>query len=617
MMQTKRRTRLAALLIAVLLAVTCFPLHAFAAPTFASADAACYNAMKNRVTEVDVSGMGLTEDNFSVFQDEFRENHPDIFYGSPMFYTTMGGKVVSITLFFDTNISVANIAAYEAAVQKILDGVQPGWTDVQKVLYFHDYLATHCEYDMRLLSGSMPNESYNVYGAIVNRQAVCNGYALALCDLCNRVSIPCHFVESPVMNHAWNVVQVGGSWYHVDVTWDDPINDIPGNVRHSFFLLSDSAIKAKAATDGTYHTGWKSPVSCTNTKYDKGAYWSDAVSAVLTGDDGNAYYVTSVTASLTRNGVTYPKAQTMSLVRRDASTGKVTTLYTVSDIWPAWTGGNYYTTPYMKLARVGDCYYFNDASHIYCYRPGGKEVTSYSVDTSTGYLYGLAERDGKLYATLSTVPDEKGKTYTVPVGDFMPELGTVTPEPTPTPTPAPTPTPTPTPKPAVTELDPVYAEPQENYIANKRDAIRVRVVNYADVTFNGRKIDSNYASYPLILYQDMTYIPMTYYDSRFLGLTTAYTDPATGLFIDKASQLGPYCQTLRKAKNADYYNTALLAGGPITVNGKKIDNASEPFPLLVFRGVTYFPVTWRFMMTEFGFAYYNWSPEGGLVINAN
>ena len=37
--------------------------------------------------------------------------------------------------------------------------------------------------------------------------------------------------------------------------------------------------------------------------------------------------------------------------------------------------------------------------------------------------------------------------------------------------------------------------------------------------------------------------------------------------------------------------------------GKAIDNKKEEYPLLVFRDITYFPLTWRFAVDEFGWNY--------------
>ncbi len=597
--------RMIAALLALLFLIALVPAEASAAtPAFARADNACYSAMLNRQEKVDVKGMGITLSNVDAFLDEFRENHPDLFYGSPSFYNynSNTGDITSFTLFFDANVSTAEILAYETVVSNILAGVRNGWTDVQKLLYFHDYLATHIEYDKRLYDGTMPNESYNNFGALVRGTAVCNGYALAMCDLCNRVGIPCRMIDSDPMNHAWNVVQIGGSWYHLDVTWDDPTDDVLGNVKHTFFLLSDAAMRTADSGNGNKHYSWNAVVTCSDTRYDSGAYWSNAVSAILQDDAGNAYYIRNDgTSPVTVDGRKYTNSPVMSFVRRNLSTGAETVLKTVNDFWPSWQSQSYYTAPYMKLAKVGEYYYFNDARTIYCYHPNGKEIAEFHADTSTGYLYGLAESGGKLLCSLATTPKESGTKYNVPMDKFRPELNTSSQTTT---------TVTQPPK----ELDPVYVTPNAGTI-DPRYAVDVTVADFP-VTLNGRVMNNRYGAYPSIVYNQITYFPMTYYDCRFLKLETAFTDTSTGLFINKIAQQGPYCPMLQYTPNGTGTYKAQIVTFPVTVNGKVIDNVHEQYPLLVFREVTYFPMTWRFGVDEFGWNYY-YSNETGLVISVN
>lgn len=51
----------------------------------------------------------------------------------------------------------------------------------------------------------------------------CNGYALAFKDIMTRLNIQALHITSDSMQHAWNLVYLDGEWYHVDVTWDDPV----------------------------------------------------------------------------------------------------------------------------------------------------------------------------------------------------------------------------------------------------------------------------------------------------------------------------------------------------------------------------------------------------------
>ena len=52
------------------------------------------------------------------------------------------------------------------------------------------------------------------------------------------------------------------------------------------------------------------------------------------------------------------------------------------------------------------------------------------------------------------------------------------------------------------------------------------------VTLNRTVIENASNQYPLIVYKDITYFPMTYYDCRFLGLESVWNN-STGLKIAK------------------------------------------------------------------------------------
>ena len=135
-----------------------------------------------------------------------------------------------------------------------------------------------------------------------------------------------------------------------------------------------------------------------------------------------------------------------------------------------------------------------------------------------------------------------------------------------------------------------------------------------DVTLNGTVVENNNRQYPLLVYNNITYVPMTYYDCRFLGLETAWNQK-DGLGIKKSDLTGAYYD-YKTAKKNNKRGTAQIASGKIKVNGKEIHNASEKYPLLLYRDVTYFPLTWRFAVNEFGWKY-QFDNKNGLVITSN
>ena len=135
------------------------------------------------------------------------------------------------------------------------------------------------------------------------------------------------------------------------------------------------------------------------------------------------------------------------------------------------------------------------------------------------------------------------------------------------------------------------------------------------VSFNGQSVESSYRQFPLIVYKDITYVPMTYYDCRFLGLTTSWDDGTRTLSIEKSGIICAYRDYNLKWKNGKN-NEVTICNFNIVVNGKEIDNTKEVYPLLTFRDVTYFPLTWRFAVDEFGWEY-TFDSENGLVITSD
>ena len=115
-------------------------------------------------------------------------------------------------------------------------------TDYNKIVNVHDALANSLEYDSSLSKENI----HNVYGALINKEVVCEGYAKAFKYILDSLNIECILVSGEATNssgdsesHMWNYVKLNGSWYGIDVTWDDPIivgGYIKNNVRHDYLL---------------------------------------------------------------------------------------------------------------------------------------------------------------------------------------------------------------------------------------------------------------------------------------------------------------------------------------------------------------------------------------------
>lgn len=134
----------------------------------------------------------------------------------------------------------------------------------QNIKLVHDYLVETIDYDQ---STSRTN-TYNLYGALVEKNCVCEGYAKAFKYLMEGLNIPCTIVagngtnsEGVTESHAWNYVQLNGNWYAVDVTWDDPIlvggGILTNSSKYKYFLKGASEFNTSHVSDGQFTEGGK------------------------------------------------------------------------------------------------------------------------------------------------------------------------------------------------------------------------------------------------------------------------------------------------------------------------------------------------------------------------
>lgn len=136
-----------------------------------------------------------------------------------------------------------------------------------------------------------------------------------------------------------------------------------------------------------------------------------------------------------------------------------------------------------------------------------------------------------------------------------------------------------------------------------------------DITINGNVIDNRTENFPFIQYKGITYIPMTWDLSYALGLELKWND-VDGLKVSKRDKMQVYVQKEKVLNNLGGRYDATIVTFPVIVNGEIIDNLNADYPLLNFRNITYFPMTYDYMVGEFG-AGYKWNDTTGLKVSAD
>lgn len=140
-------------------------------------------------------------------------------------------------------------------------------------------------------------------------------------------------------------------------------------------------------------------------------------------------------------------------------------------------------------------------------------------------------------------------------------------------------------------------------------------ITVGPVTLNGQVIDNKIAKYPLLLYKNITYIPMTYHLCRFLKLETNWDNSTRTLSIIKSNVSANYVPDTGGNNKKGGTVTVTKVNYPVVVNGVSSERFDSTWPLLNYNGVTYFPLTWQYAVDAFGWDY-TWDAVNGLRINS-
>lgn len=133
----------------------------------------------------------------------------------------------------------AILSAAEAVLDEVTTNSMSGY---DKELALYTWLTTAVDYDWNHNDShaDMDPDSPNPYGGLVNRKAICLGFATTFQLLMDLSGIECITVVGAAFNsredHAWNMVRLNGEWYCVDATWDMDMANF--NIPFSYFNVT-------------------------------------------------------------------------------------------------------------------------------------------------------------------------------------------------------------------------------------------------------------------------------------------------------------------------------------------------------------------------------------------
>ena len=113
-------------------------------------------------------------------------------------------------------------AQVDEKVAEVLDGLQlSGLTEYQKIKSIYDYICSSVRYDYDNLTDDSYTLKFSAYAALVDKKAVCQGYASLFYRMAVDAGIDARVIAGDAGgSHAWNIVRLGKRYFNVDSTWD-------------------------------------------------------------------------------------------------------------------------------------------------------------------------------------------------------------------------------------------------------------------------------------------------------------------------------------------------------------------------------------------------------------
>ncbi len=189
------------------------------------------------------NGESLLGDYYQSAVETFIYDNPDVFYldVNKMYLnieTTTKRNDVSYNVFINSGNqanyldeaynSEAQINQAIAQLESVRNQIiaQAQGSAYNQIKYVHDYIVDNTSYDSTISNPDI----YNIYGTLIRKSSVCEGYAKSFKYLMDALDIPCVIVIGEATNssgesesHAWNYVMLNNIWYAIDTTWDDPV----------------------------------------------------------------------------------------------------------------------------------------------------------------------------------------------------------------------------------------------------------------------------------------------------------------------------------------------------------------------------------------------------------
>lgn len=218
------------------------------------------------------SGAETLEKDFQLAVNALVFDKPEIFYlditkmyllteittfGPKKTYRVSIGPSNNVPYLSSSFPNIETIRNAEFQIENLVQSLRFSNDKYYQIREIHDFIVENTEYDETVSKSNI----YNIYGTLINKEAVCEGYAKTFKYILDKLDIPCIIAcgigqnsKGQTESHAWNYVKLNNAWYAVDVTWDDPViignGSVTNEMRYHYFLRGSNSFFKDHTEDG-------------------------------------------------------------------------------------------------------------------------------------------------------------------------------------------------------------------------------------------------------------------------------------------------------------------------------------------------------------------------------
>ena len=132
--------------------------------------------------------------------------------------------------------------------------VNPASSIENNIMSIHDYIINNSKYDSDRSDNNIINYKSNIaYGPLFEGYAICGGYTDLMELFLEKMNVKSFKISSD--DHVWNAVFINNNWYHLDLTWDDPVSkDGKDYLEHNYFLIDTKQLLSIEKTQHQFNT---------------------------------------------------------------------------------------------------------------------------------------------------------------------------------------------------------------------------------------------------------------------------------------------------------------------------------------------------------------------------